>query len=95
MIMSWASHTLLRLGSTAQQGYTACFLADFNDAPAHSHIPYGVDYTPQDDRVVEDWLIHAPETIQTNTIKKYIRKEVISRDQSYKLLKSARLWIFS
>ena len=94
MLMSWASHVLLRMGSTADQGFAACFLADYTGVPAHSQIPSGIEFTSGDDLAIESWLTQTTRTIQDNTIKKYIKKEIISRDQSYKILKSAKCWIY-
>ena len=95
MLMSWASHIMVLQGSSEGQGYTIVVLdAGGSGVPPHSLIPRGVEYTTEDDRKINEWILQCPKKIRKNVQLKYLDHKQISRDQHYWLLRSACKWIY-
>jgi len=94
MLCSWASHIrLLQLNSRAQ-GYSISLFAESAGTPFHSLIPFGVEYTSQNDLAIDSWIRQTSSKIRKNIELKYLEGREITRHQQEYILKQGAKWLF-
>ena len=94
MLQTWASEVILSLTTSQGQGYAIMLIGEGCGLPPHSLIPFGLQYSSDDSKRVEDWLWQASDVLRRNTVRIYIEHQKHSKDQKNYLLNEAAKFIF-